>query len=54
MNYNFIPTDLFKREFKRLAKRYNSLKQDLIDLYSEMQAPLNLEQTWVMEFVKFE
>lgn len=38
MNYNFIPTDLFKREFKRLAKRYKSLKQDLEDLYNEMEA----------------
>lgn len=37
MNYNVIPTDLFKKEFKRLAKRYKSLKQDLIDLYAEIQ-----------------
>jgi mRNA-degrading endonuclease RelE of RelBE toxin-antitoxin system len=32
MSYNIIPTDKFKKEAKRLAKKYLSLKQDLTDL----------------------
>jgi mRNA-degrading endonuclease RelE of RelBE toxin-antitoxin system len=32
MSYNIIPTDKFKKEAKRLIKKYPSLKQELIDL----------------------
>lgn len=37
MNYKLIPTDLFKREVKRLAKHYPSLKNDLTDLYENLE-----------------
>jgi hypothetical protein len=32
MSYNVIPTQRFKKEAKRLAKRYHSLKADLTEL----------------------
>jgi mRNA-degrading endonuclease RelE of RelBE toxin-antitoxin system len=32
MNYNIIPAAKFKKEAKRLAKKYPSLKQELIEL----------------------
>ena len=32
MSYNIVPTSLFKKEAKRLLKKYPSLKQELADL----------------------
>lgn len=32
MSYNVIPTDKFKKEAKRLLKKYPSLKQELFEL----------------------
>jgi mRNA-degrading endonuclease RelE of RelBE toxin-antitoxin system len=32
MNYNVIPIDKFKKEAKRLVKKYPSLKSELIEL----------------------
>jgi mRNA-degrading endonuclease RelE of RelBE toxin-antitoxin system len=36
MNYTVVLTDNFKREFKRLFKKYRSLEQELIDLCVEL------------------
>ncbi len=33
MNYSIIPIDKFKKEAKRLSKKYPSLKNDLLALY---------------------
>jgi hypothetical protein len=32
MNFNVIPTDIFKKEAKRLIKKYPSLKDELSEL----------------------
>jgi hypothetical protein len=32
MNFNLIPTERFKKEAKRLIKKYPSLKDELSDL----------------------
>jgi len=36
MSYNVIPTDNFNKEVKQLAKKYHSLKDDLIKLRAEL------------------
>jgi len=36
MSYNVIPTDNFNKEVKQLAKKYPSLKDDLIKLRAEL------------------
>lgn len=36
MSYNIIPTDKFKKEAKRLAKKYSSLKADLTELNEQL------------------
>ena len=38
MSYNIIPIPKFKKEVKRLAKKYPSLKNDLIELESLLLA----------------
>lgn len=38
MNYNIQAYDSFKREFKKLSKRYQSLKDDLEQLAEELLA----------------
>jgi hypothetical protein len=38
MSYNIIPTGNFSKEVKRLARKYNSLKNDLLKLRDELQA----------------
>lgn len=37
MNYNFTTYPTFERELKRLAKKYRSLKQDIITLLKEIE-----------------
>lgn len=37
MNYNVIPSDKFKREAKRLAKKFPSLKQELAELNATLE-----------------
>lgn len=37
MSYSIIPTPRFKREAKRLLKKYKSLKEELIDLEADLQ-----------------
>ena len=37
MKYNFTSYPSFDREFKRLAKKYKSLKQDVITLTKEIE-----------------
>ena len=37
MNYSVVPSDKFKREAKRLAKKFPSLKQELTDLNSTLE-----------------
>ena len=37
MSFNVIPTPLFEKELKRLAKKYPSIKKDLIVLTDELQ-----------------
>ncbi|MCX6239673.1 MAG: type II toxin-antitoxin system RelE/ParE family toxin [Bacteroidia bacterium] len=36
MSYKVIPTDNFNKEVKQLAKKYHSLKDDLIKLRAEL------------------
>lgn len=36
MSYNFLTTDSFEKEIKRLGKKYNSLKSDLLKLKNEL------------------
>ena len=36
MSYSIIPTDNFNREVKKLAKKYRSLKSDLIQLRADL------------------
>ena len=37
MNYKIATTDDFERNFKRLYKKYRSLKQDLADLVKDLR-----------------
>jgi len=37
MNFNVIPTTFFSRHLKRLAKKYPSLKDDLLSLNKELE-----------------
>lgn len=37
MNFSIIPSDKFKREAKRLIKKFPSLKQELADLNSVLE-----------------
>lgn len=37
MNYNIELTPLFKKETKKLSKKYPSLKSDLTNLFSELE-----------------
>lgn len=37
MNFSVIPIDKFKKEAKRLIKKYSSLKKELIELNSILQ-----------------
>lgn len=37
MNFNVIPSDKFKREAKRLIKKFPSLKQELANLNSLLE-----------------
>lgn len=37
MSYNIIPTPNFEKELKRLAKKYSSLKTDLLILSKSLQ-----------------
>ena len=36
MSYNVIPTEKFKREAKRLVRKYPSLKNELVQLTNEL------------------
>lgn len=42
MNYNVQLTDNFKKEFKRIHKKYTSLKDDLMHLIEELETNPNL------------
>lgn len=37
MNFKILYTDHFEREFKRLAKKYRSIKYDLANLLNQLQ-----------------
>jgi hypothetical protein len=37
MRYEFIPTDEFARELKRLAKKYKSLKSEFEELQNQLE-----------------
>lgn len=37
MSYNIVPTDNFKKEAKRLIKKYASLKSELEKLNDELE-----------------
>ena len=41
MKYNFTTYPTFDKEFKRLAKRYKSLKQDFLALVQEIEQNAN-------------
>ena len=38
MSYNVIPSTPFKKEFKRVSKKYRSLKEDVKKLIHELEA----------------
>ena len=42
MNYNVIPIDRFKKEAKRLLKKYSSLKGELLQLERQLSDSPNL------------
>lgn len=46
MSYRIETTATFDKEYKRLAKRYPSLKQDLIDLARELQDNPEIGVDW--------
>lgn len=37
MSFNIIPTPLFEKELKHLAKKYSSIKKDLTELARKLQ-----------------
>ncbi len=37
MSFNIIATELFERKLKRLAKKYKSLKADLIEVIEQLE-----------------
>lgn len=37
MSYNIVPIDNFKKEAKRLIKKYSSLKSELIELNNQLE-----------------
>jgi mRNA-degrading endonuclease RelE of RelBE toxin-antitoxin system len=37
MSYNIIAVPIFKKELKRLAKKYNSLKTDMAQLFESLE-----------------
>ena len=37
MNYKIIPTDNFNREVKKLAKKFRSIRNDLVQLRNDLQ-----------------
>ena len=41
MNYNVIPVDKFKRDAKRLVRKYPSLKEELVNLEIALSANPN-------------
>ena len=42
MNYSYAFTASFKRELKRLLKKYKSLKSDILELQTQIEANPNL------------
>jgi len=42
MNYNVIPTPDFKKFFKKLYKKYPSLKNDLAELIEKLEEDYNI------------
>lgn len=41
MNFSVIPTDKFKKEAKRLVKKFPSLKLELVDLGNTLTSSLH-------------
>ncbi len=37
MSYNIIATEPFERKLKRLAKKYKSLKTDLLEIINKLE-----------------
>ena len=47
MNYKIIPTPNFQKEFKKLSKKYPSLKADLIELtHSLLEHPVQGDEVF--------
>ena len=42
MNYNVIPTPDFKKFFKKLYKKYPSIKNDLAELIEKLEEDYNI------------
>jgi mRNA-degrading endonuclease RelE of RelBE toxin-antitoxin system len=42
MNYNVIPTPDFKKFFKKLFKKYPSIKNDLAELIEKLEEDYNI------------
>lgn len=54
MNYKIELTDNFKKEAKRLIKKYASYKLKLRNLLKSFQLILPMVSHWVMMFTKFD
>jgi hypothetical protein len=52
MVYSVIPTEKFKKEAKRLIKKYPSLKDELDELETILTTDLSQELIWVTIHIK--
>ncbi len=48
MNFKVIPTDKFKKEAKRLIKKFPSLKQELLELGEVLTPTVRSLVCWAM------
>jgi hypothetical protein len=54
MSYKVIPVEKFKKEAKRLIKKYPSLKSELVDLATHYRRNLQREHHWATISLKSE
>ena len=54
MNYDIIPVEKFKKEAKRLAKKYPSLKKELLEINAVLSLNPTVEHHLVKAPIKLE
>lgn len=52
MNYKVIATPRFRRELKRLVKKFRSLKQEYADLLQKLEQNPVMGDRWTMTATK--